>query len=132
MNLLKRCSLSRPYYNKVRLRRGERIIDNILGNNGKVNSLSSVEFLNAENKGMKVFLLINRKMAHFVAYLYFSSSAENNFFLKLSERKNQKRQQLYTESPEKIQKSCLPPEFTASMHYSFSFKHVVHSYFSLN
>ncbi|XP_055829542.1 uncharacterized protein LOC129898855 isoform X2 [Solanum dulcamara] len=42
---------------------------------------------------------------------------KNDFFLKLSERKNQKRQQneqLYTESPEKIQKSCSPPEFTAN------------------
>ncbi|KAH0664202.1 hypothetical protein KY284_029133 [Solanum tuberosum] len=42
---------------------------------------------------------------------------KNDFFLKLSERKNQKRQQneqLYTESPEKIQTSCSPPEFAAN------------------
>ncbi|KAJ8563632.1 hypothetical protein K7X08_032084 [Anisodus acutangulus] len=42
-------------------------------------------------------------------------TVKNDFFIKLSERKNQKRQQneqLYTGSPEKIQKSCTLPEFT--------------------
>ncbi|KAJ8557973.1 hypothetical protein K7X08_004739 [Anisodus acutangulus] len=42
-------------------------------------------------------------------------TVKNDFFIKLSERKNQKRQQneqLYTGSPEKIQKCCSPPEFT--------------------
>ncbi|XP_060214329.1 uncharacterized protein LOC132641368 isoform X2 [Lycium barbarum] len=42
---------------------------------------------------------------------------KNDFFQKLSVRKNQKRQQneqLNIESPEKIQKCCSPPEFTAN------------------
>ncbi|KAF3617056.1 putative transmembrane emp24 domain-containing protein p24delta4-like [Capsicum annuum] len=42
---------------------------------------------------------------------------KNDFFLKRSEKKNQKRQQteqLYSESPEKIQKTCSPPEFIAN------------------
>ncbi|PHU14615.1 hypothetical protein BC332_15820 [Capsicum chinense] len=42
---------------------------------------------------------------------------KNDFFLKRSEKKNQKRQQteqLYSESPEKIQTTCSPPEFIAN------------------
>lgn len=101
---------------------GERIIDNIWRNKEKVNSFSFSEFLNAESERMRVFLLINGETMHFLTYLYFFFSAENDFFLKLSGRKNQKRQQneqLYTESPEKIQTSCSPPEFATSMQYSF-------------
>ncbi|CAN4099674.1 unnamed protein product [Withania somnifera] len=43
-------------------------------------------------------------------------TVKNDFFLKLSERKNQKRQpneKPYAGSPEKIQISCSPPELTA-------------------